>query len=1064
MNAKAPKPSSTTGGAAQAAGAGAAGAALSNTLASRMGSFNTSDSEAHAKKATRSSGGAMSVDPTIGGLAKGIERSNQLLGQVTSSLEIANDLLATQVKYQKNTNELLKAIGQNLGGGSGIADAAATAATVAGALAGVKKALDLVNGAMSFVGGPLTLALTAFTGLALRLSREKEKDPKGFEDFNKKIQYGRERAKVIQGPEAEQRKFGPLREPNLPKLTDADKKKWQSLPASVKKQYKNNPVEWFKSTQPQRIDPVADALGIAAPPTAAAVAGITGGGAAPPAASVAPSAPPVSQNAPSRSVSTPNVTGNTGQSRTAVGGTGSTSEAMSFFMSKGWTKAQAAGIVGNLMAESGRNLKIDAVGDGGKAYGIAQWHPARQAEFKKRFGKDIRQSTFREQLEFVHYELMTSEIRAGNELKRTSTAADAAAVIDRLYERSSGAHRQKRIDYANSLVGSQYAATVSTPSSPGAPSIPSALSSDMRTPSIAPTPPGVIGGGTESYTAPQASPTGITGGGSGVSPSIGSGNAGSGTSGVGTSSGTDSGNVIQLQGKQAATRKGALSPRLVQVLQQAAGAAGVTVKVYSGGQRMEGARGAVGSTRHDQGNAADLDLYVGGRKLSADNPEDRAIMAKFVAAAVAAGATGVGHGNGYMGPSRIHIGFGTPAVWGGSQWIREAWAAGRKGQTDVGASGRQDASGVSSSGGANLPASGAGAPAGVGGGGRGAGAGTGASGSAGGSTGAGTTTIGGKRGGGISKSDVTAAWEKYNESGNPADFARADALMKQWQAQGGDATPQREAASTSRRTKRTGARTSAPGIPLPPSRPLGIGYDSDNEPGGLDAESLRKMEEQSGERISVGQSRFNRWMDALTLNKLKYHYGTGEDPTGYEKADIDKIKKLDDAENKIIGSTALVRAQNYGGWDPVFKPEDLAKERQLMGIDRVPTDEKQRLNNEEYQRVLALSQQRSPQQIEQQRIEDAKLIGTTSTPMEEFIATSRTPVQPSYNPNVDPGASTFRQQGDLNPRDMTLNNIGRQSSLPTPGDVAPVMARSIAAAPPGSGDVDTTYGFAGSAF
>ena len=46
----------------------------------------------------------------------------------------------------------------------------------------------------------------------------------------------------------------------------------------------------------------------------------------------------------------------------------------------GWNQAQATGIAANIQAES--NFKPDASGDGGKAYGIAQWHPDRQQEFQ----------------------------------------------------------------------------------------------------------------------------------------------------------------------------------------------------------------------------------------------------------------------------------------------------------------------------------------------------------------------------------------------------------------------------------------------------------------------------------------------------------------------------------------------------------------------------------------------------------------------------------------------------------------------------------------------------------
>jgi len=48
---------------------------------------------------------------------------------------------------------------------------------------------------------------------------------------------------------------------------------------------------------------------------------------------------------------------------------------MNYFMDKGLSKHAAAGIVGNLYAES--RLKTDAVGDGGTSGGIAQWHGPR---------------------------------------------------------------------------------------------------------------------------------------------------------------------------------------------------------------------------------------------------------------------------------------------------------------------------------------------------------------------------------------------------------------------------------------------------------------------------------------------------------------------------------------------------------------------------------------------------------------------------------------------------------------------------------------------------------------
>ena len=109
-------------------------------------------------------------------------------------------------------------------------------------------------------------------------------------------------------------------------------------------------------------------------------------------------------------------------------------ESVDFFKSKGWTQAQAVGLVANITAESG--LRTTAVGDGGKAYGICQWHPDRQEEFARFAGHDIRSSTLQEQLGFVHHELTDGrEKKAGNNLRGAQTPAEAAAVISTYYER-----------------------------------------------------------------------------------------------------------------------------------------------------------------------------------------------------------------------------------------------------------------------------------------------------------------------------------------------------------------------------------------------------------------------------------------------------------------------------------------------------------------------------------------------------------------------------------------------------------------------------------------------------
>lgn len=138
-------------------------------------------------------------------------------------------------------------------------------------------------------------------------------------------------------------------------------------------------------------------------------------------------------------------------------------------MSQGWTREQAIGIVANLQHES--NFDERALGDSGKAYGIAQWHPDRQREFKRVFDKDIRDSTYEEQLAFVQHELTTTEQAAGKRLRAAKTAREAGAAVSRYYERplKTDAEAAARGATAQSIAGDYAAYTASaTPSAGGA--------------------------------------------------------------------------------------------------------------------------------------------------------------------------------------------------------------------------------------------------------------------------------------------------------------------------------------------------------------------------------------------------------------------------------------------------------------------------------------------------------------------------------------------------------------------------------------------------------------------
>ena len=131
------------------------------------------------------------------------------------------------------------------------------------------------------------------------------------------------------------------------------------------------------------------------------------------------------------------------------------------------------------------------------------------------------------------------------------------------------------------------------------------------------------------------------------------------------------------------------------LLGAAANSAGVdTVRVTSGGQCRKGTCDKrTGSTRHDDGHAADLQLLVGGRRLDFTSAADRTVFTRFVTAAAKAGATGLGAGLDYMGAQTIHVGFGAKAVWGAGgkaekapDWLKKAalagWGSGTRALTD----------------------------------------------------------------------------------------------------------------------------------------------------------------------------------------------------------------------------------------------------------------------------------------------------------------------------------------------------------------------------------------------
>lgn len=110
-------------------------------------------------------------------------------------------------------------------------------------------------------------------------------------------------------------------------------------------------------------------------------------------------------------------------------------QAYDFYVSKGWTPEQAIGIVGNLKHES--NFNTTAEGDigykGGSSRGIAQWRGDRLNKLKEIYGE--KWTDFKNQLEFVDWELRNTEKGAGEKLKNSENAWQSAQVISDFYER-----------------------------------------------------------------------------------------------------------------------------------------------------------------------------------------------------------------------------------------------------------------------------------------------------------------------------------------------------------------------------------------------------------------------------------------------------------------------------------------------------------------------------------------------------------------------------------------------------------------------------------------------------
>jgi hypothetical protein len=115
--------------------------------------------------------------------------------------------------------------------------------------------------------------------------------------------------------------------------------------------------------------------------------------------------------------------------------------AIRYYQSRGWTREQAAGIVGNLLAESKLNTGARNPGDGRDgtdSIGIAQWNSDRARNLKKFAAANKADwQDFEVQLAFVDHELRTSEKGAGDALRKARNLDEATAAFIG-YERPAG--------------------------------------------------------------------------------------------------------------------------------------------------------------------------------------------------------------------------------------------------------------------------------------------------------------------------------------------------------------------------------------------------------------------------------------------------------------------------------------------------------------------------------------------------------------------------------------------------------------------------------------------------
>lgn len=127
--------------------------------------------------------------------------------------------------------------------------------------------------------------------------------------------------------------------------------------------------------------------------------------------------------------------------------------AMKFFIDNGFSVQSAAGIVGNLVAESSIDPTRNQMG-GGPGRGIAQWTVSQRWQTFLKFAENrkLNPDSLDAQLRFIIHEMPSAMGNDANAIKKMTNADAAAELFMRKYERPGIERLQERKDFASRAI------------------------------------------------------------------------------------------------------------------------------------------------------------------------------------------------------------------------------------------------------------------------------------------------------------------------------------------------------------------------------------------------------------------------------------------------------------------------------------------------------------------------------------------------------------------------------------------------------------------------------------